>query len=685
LAPLRHSQFAIRHSTVHGLSRLETRIILRKIIRTVLRQSQNHELWLLVLLSLAVAVPAVCLLWLMNAAMRNEGFAVRQKLADVYRGTLSASQMRLQQGWKETAQELERLTTGRPAPAAFANCVRSKLVGGVVLYDEQGRLRYPNTPEAVKSELGALASRWHEAERREHLGRYAEAAQEYDALARVATNDLSRARAFQAAARCLVSAGKSEAAIQLVNEIFSQERYRHVPDPQGRLLAANTELMALELMTNRHSPLFQTMANRLAGRLMDYDNPALAAPQRRFLMKELRQLSPQPVSFPTLAAEELVADAGAKRPLPASDGALQRSSIPGWWQFTTPNRQVLALVSFEQLLATAGAAVRPNPPLTDAEITLIPPEMDGPDAFVTLPAGEQMPGWRLALVLKDRQFLDAMAGRQTAVYLWTGLLVVAVMGVLTLLTFRLLRRQVALARLKNDLAATVSHELKTPLSSIRVLVETLLDSERLEEPKTREYLELIAQENERLGRLIQNFLTFSRMEKKKYVFHFSSVAVKSVLDAAIDSMRSRLEAPGCRLDVQVAEPLPPILADLDALSAALSNLLENACKYSDDIKHIVVRAWAENGRVLLSVKDNGIGIAARERHKIFQPFYQTDQQLSRKGSGCGLGLSIVQFIVDAHRGSVALESHPGAGSTFTLSLPTALPSPPTPTQTEAIA
>jgi len=269
--------------------------------------------------------------------------------------------------------------------------------------------------------------------------------------------------------------------------------------------------------------------------------------------------------------------------------------------------------------------------------------------------------------------------------LWTGLLVVAVMGVLTLLTFRLLRRQVALARLKNDLAATVSHELKTPLSSIRVLVETLLDSERLEEPKTREYLELIAQENERLGRLIQNFLTFSRMEKKKYVFHFSSVAVKAVLDGAIDSMRSRLEAPGCRLDVQVAEPLPPILADLDALSAALSNLLENACKYSDDIKHIVVRAWAENGRVLLSVKDNGIGIAARERRKIFQPFYQTDQQLSRKGSGCGLGLSIVQFIVDAHRGSVALESQPGAGSTFTLSLPTALPSPPTPTQTEAIA
>jgi signal transduction histidine kinase len=143
------------------------------------------------------------------------------------------------------------------------------------------------------------------------------------------------------------------------------------------------------------------------------------------------------------------------------------------------------------------------------------------------------------------------------------------------------------------------------------------------------------------------------------------------VQAAVESMRGRLEAPGCQLELQVEDNLPSVLADADALTAALANLLENACKYSDEIKHIVVGARARNGGVIFWVRDNGIGIASRERRKIFQPFYQVDQRLSRKGSGCGLGLSIVQFIMAAHRGSVSVESEPGGGSTFSISLPVA--------------
>ena len=104
-------------------------------------------------------------------------------------------------------------------------------------------------------------------------------------------------------------------------------------------------------------------------------------------------------------------------------------------------------------------------------------------------------------------------------------------------------------------------------------------------------------------------------------------------------------------------------------SAALINLLENAYKYSEELKHILLRARANNGSVMFSVTDNGVGITPRERRRIFEPFYQVDQRLSRKGGGCGLGLSIVQFITTAHHGSVSVESQPGCGSTFTLSLP----------------
>jgi signal transduction histidine kinase len=332
---------------------------------------------------------------------------------------------------------------------------------------------------------------------------------------------------------------------------------------------------------------------------------------------------------------------------------------------------VLALIRFDKLLAATQTALVPDQSLADVKITLAPPDVDTPDAFVTLPAGEGMPGWRLALSLADRNFFDAATGRQSAVYLWTAIWVVVGMGVLTVIAVRLVRRQMTLARLKNDLAATVSHELKTPLSSMRVLVETLLDSDKLDERKTREYLQLIAQENERLGRLIQNFLTFSRMERKKHAFHFSEVPAHQIAEAAVESVRARFDAPGCRLEAEIGANLPSVMADQDALETALVNLLENAYKYSAEIKHIVLHVRAENGSVMFSVKDNGIGIAPRDRRRIFQPFHQVDQRLSRRGSGCGLGLSIVQFITTAHHGSVCVESQPGCGSTFTLCLPAA--------------
>jgi signal transduction histidine kinase len=681
---------------------------LRKIFRTISRASRESEAWPVVLLLLAVLVPAVCVLWFMGAAMRNERLAARQKLADAYRVQLSASQARLQKHWKETAAELEKLAAATSAPVAFAACARSGLVDGVILFDEMGRVDYPNAPSAVNDGLGELEPKWQEASRLEHLRNFVEAAKQYDALAREATNANVAARAFQAEARCLVRAGEHDVAIQLVNDAFGNEPYSRAADPQGRLIAANAELMALELITNRISPLFQSIAHRLAARLTDYENPVLAAPQRRFLMKELQELSPERLEFPTLAAEQLAAEASERFPLSAlepgrsaefllgsaqapgraepelgapvqqrawSEGrgkfVLQRSALPDLWQFTAPNQRVLALIRLDKLVAATKAALAADNSLADVKVTLAPPDVETPDAFVTLPVGEPMPGWRLTLSLADREFFDATAGRQSALYVWTAMLVLAGMGVLTVSAVRLVRRQLALARLKNDLAATVSHELKTPLSSMRVLVETLLDSEHLEEQKTREYLHLIAQENERLGRLIQNFLTFSRLERRKHKFHFSPLPARQVVDAAVQSVGGRFNAPGCRLDVQIEENLPPVMADPDALATALINLLENACKYTEEIKHIVLCARTENGKVIFSVKDNGIGIAPRERRRIFQPFHQVDQRLSRKGSGCGLGLSIVQFITTAHHGSVSVESQPGCGSTFSISLPAA--------------
>jgi signal transduction histidine kinase len=119
----------------------------------------------------------------------------------------------------------------------------------------------------------------------------------------------------------------------------------------------------------------------------------------------------------------------------------------------------------------------------------------------------------------------------------------------------------------------------------------------------------------------------------------------------------------------MAADLPSIRGDVDALVTALLNLLDNAWKYTGDKKHIVLRTEAHNGSVCFSVEDNGIGLTPREEKRVFRRFYQVDQGLSRSAGGCGLGLSIVQSIVEAHRGSVRVESEPGRGSTFTIEIP----------------
>jgi signal transduction histidine kinase len=603
--------------------------------------------------------------------MRNERFAVRQKLAEIYRAQLSSTQARLDAQWKSRLAGIEKLARTAPPSAAFFKCVQTGWIGSVILREQQ-RVLYPNSSAPLQEKLGELDPNWAEASRLEYLRKdFIGAAKLYDGLATAATNVNMSARALQAQARCLLQAGNKDDAIRLITEVL--DRYPFACDPQGRLIIANAELMVLELIPDRHSPRFQFTAERLKRRLMDYENPGLGSSQRRFLMKELQSLSPETIQFPTLAAEELAAEYLDQHPDFTRDSGLLPARAPGLWQAATDHHQALLLFRAENLGDIMKAIATPDDLLPGAKTSLLPPGGDYDAAFVSLPAGPAFPGWRLALSLNDGNIFDTAARHRTAVYFWAGILVIAAMSLLALLAVRLVRRQVALARLKNDLAATVSHELKTPLSSMRVLVDTLLDSKQLTEPAVREYLQLIAGENERLSRLIESFLTFSRMERKKYAFNFTRISARHLIEAVLEAARDRFAAPGCRFDMQVQGDLPDIIADQDALVTALINLLENAYKYSDEIKQITLRVGAEGGNLIVSVQDHGIGIAPREIRRIFNHFYQVDQRLSRKGGGCGLGLSIVQFIVHAHDGAVRVESELGRGATFTISLPICAP------------
>ncbi len=407
-------------------------------------------------------------------------------------------------------------------------------------------------------------------------------------------------------------------------------------------------------------------------RLNDHGDTALPSSQRRFLMREVQALAPEAARFPTLAAEELAAEYLEHAPAHPVEPTLQPAPMPKVWVMASVDRKVVALWREERLRAEL-ASVLSSLALPDARVTLLAPgESIATDKRVpVLNASELLPGWRLALTFSGADPLASASERQARLYLGIGSLVVLIIALLALLVARYVNAQMRLARLKNELVSTVSHELKTPLASMRALVDTLAAGRYRDESQLREYLQLIAKENVRLSQLIENFLAFSRLERGQQPFRFDEVLPETIVDQAVGALREKLEAADCRFEAKVEAGLPPIRGDADALSTVLINLLDNACKYTDGEKRIAARAFAADGTVCFEVVDNGVGLERGETKRIFDRFYQVDQSLTRQRGGCGLGLSIVHAIVRAHRGAVEVESEPGKGSTFRVRIPIA--------------
>ena len=241
---------------------------------------------LTLLLLLAVLVPSVCLLWFMNQAVHNERLAVRQKLAEAYRVNLSLMQNILDAYWRQTAASLDADADRLSPSALFSRDVRAGVADAVICFDVAGNVAYPAPALTAKPE--ALSAPWTEAERQELLSPVA-AARAFARLAEQATNANLAARALQAQARCLMTAGQSNAAISLLTGPLQEQRYRHATDAQGRLLVPNAELMALELLKDSAPHQARGPFERLRARLLDYDDSAMSAPQRRFLMHEVQR------------------------------------------------------------------------------------------------------------------------------------------------------------------------------------------------------------------------------------------------------------------------------------------------------------------------------------------------------------------------------------------------------------
>lgn len=238
-----------------------------------------------------------------------------------------------------------------------------------------------------------------------------------------------------------------------------------------------------------------------------------------------------------------------------------------------------------------------------------------------------------------------------------------------MLTKHVVSKEVALARLKSDFVSNVSHELRTPLALIRLYAETLELGRITTREKKHDYYKIIRKESERLTGLINNILDFSRIEAGHKEYEFRETDIGDLVRNTLDSYRYQIEQQGFTLKEEIDGALPIVCVDREAIARALLNLMNNALKYSADEKYLRVKLYRENGSVKLEVEDHGIGITNREQTKIFEKFYRTGDPLVHNTKGSGLGLSLVRHISDAHGGSIDVDSTPGKGSRFTLTLP----------------
>ncbi|HEU5239113.1 MAG TPA: HAMP domain-containing sensor histidine kinase, partial [Pyrinomonadaceae bacterium] len=253
-------------------------------------------------------------------------------------------------------------------------------------------------------------------------------------------------------------------------------------------------------------------------------------------------------------------------------------------------------------------------------------------------------------------------------FLLLGILSVFMIGGL-LLTKHVVGKEMALAKLKSDFVSNVSHELRTPLALIRLYAETLELGRITTREKKQQYYRIVRKESERLTALINNILDFSRIEAGRKEYEFRETDIGVLVHNTLDSYRYQIEQQGFAFEEKIDDNLPPVIVDREAIARAVVNLVNNALKYSADDKFLGVRLYRDNGSVKLEVIDHGIGIAHRDQSKIFEKFYRTGDPLVHNTKGSGLGLSLVRHITEAHGGEIEVESTPGKGSRFIMSLP----------------
>jgi len=309
--------------------------------------------------------------------------------------------------------------------------------------------------------------------------------------------------------------------------------------------------------------------------------------------------------------------------------------------------------------------------------------MGGPEArpgtrfFYEGPFGKALYRWRIQMVPQNLDAFRAQWERTKGVRRMLILFSTVIIGVGLLVVWLTVVAERRASRLKSDFIANVSHELKTPLSLIRMFGELVATGRHKDEITAREYGGIITRESERLSHLIDNVLDFARLERGKASYHFSEGDMAEVVERALHVCRYRLDKEKMKLETEFEPDLPPVRMDENSMTLATLNLVDNAIKHAADGGKVLVTLRRAPGFVVLGVRDHGPGVPRAEQQRIFERFYRTQNTRERNVRGSGIGLSLVRHIAEAHGGRVVVTSpvhqdQAAPGALFEVFLPAAL-------------
>jgi signal transduction histidine kinase len=276
--------------------------------------------------------------------------------------------------------------------------------------------------------------------------------------------------------------------------------------------------------------------------------------------------------------------------------------------------------------------------------------------------------WKAAVGLKNTN-LDELARDSFLHSAGATLLVLVFLLVGIALTIRATDREARLAQAKSNFVSNVSHELKTPLSLLSLFSEILELGRVPSEEKKIEYYKIIRHESLRLNKMIDNILDFSKIEAGRKTYNFADGDMAEVIENVLSGYRYQIINFGFDIQTDIQSGLPPVLIDRDAMAQAISNLVDNAIKYSGAVKQLSIKTETLGSDLSIEIADRGIGIPRAEQAKVFEKFYRVGNGLVHDVKGSGLGLSLVKHIVEAHKGTISVESDVGKGSRFTILLP----------------